>query len=138
MSKMLREAEKAVVNRAVQLRDIMKVLDAFASFGNRYFRDYSPERENFHKGLQAMRRATQVEFGDACCNLVAFIGTGGEEAKKFSQDEFKRYFDEKHRYTVMHFLKDNGAMPSSWMSDDEQALRQEAKDVIESFETSTK
>jgi hypothetical protein len=73
--------------------------------------------------LQEHRRAESM--------LLAFISVGGDEAKKYSLEKFKEYFNEEDRMTVMHFLDKFGQVPLSYLVEDDKEFRKQAKALVE-------
>jgi hypothetical protein len=130
---LLKQAEQQVVNRAIQLREINKILDALRSFSYKYCNEYVAGKE-FDQGLQMMRSAIYREFADACCNLTIFAGIGGGEAEQFCRNEFKRLFSDEQRFAVMGFLESNGSNGHSYLTSDEEKLRQEAREQISEWD----
>jgi len=126
---LIKQTERNLVNICRAFDDFMEILDAMQRFGNKYTK--SAIREEFFEGLQKMYRATYQSHCMAIRDCFSFVGAGGDEAMKYSREQFKKIFDEKERTCVMQFLDKYGRVPSSYQLKDEEEFRQQAKEVIE-------
>ena len=127
---LIRQAEKNLVNICRAFDDFMEILNAMQRFGNSYI--IKPTvRDEFFEGLQKMYRTVYQSHCMAIRDCFSFVGTGGDEAMKYSKEQFKKIFDEKERTCIMQFLDKYGRAPNSYQLKDEEEFRQQAKEIIE-------
>lgn len=125
---LLESAEKQIVNSAVATSDMVKIVHALRNAAYKFI----PEKR-LPKALGALDTFLDQVYSSHVeheSNLLVFVGVGGEEAKKYSLEQFKKYFNENDQYMIMHFLQSNGSYPSGWSKEEEEKFRQEAKDKL--------
>ena len=127
---LIKQAEKNVVKIAKDLSDMIQVIDSFATFGNRFFRQNSLEQTQFFEGLSMMRKATYYRYIETIAQCFMFAGVGGEDVKAYSVEKFKERFGED-RYVVMDLLDKYGGIPGHYKTADEEEFRKQAKEAID-------
>jgi len=126
---LIKQAERNLVDVCRAFDDFMEILDAMQRFGNKYMK--ATIRDEFFEGLQKMYQATYQSHCMAIRDCFNFVGVGGDEAMKYSKEQFKKIFDEKERTCIMQFLDKYGRAPNSYQLKDEEEFRQQAKEIIE-------
>jgi len=123
----VKQAEKNCINIAKQMTDALEYFTAMANFGNRFLDNYTPEHKEYFHGLEIMRDAVYRKYVDMISRCFMFVGVGGEDAKEYSLEQFKKHFDGDDRYCVMQFLDQYGRVPSSYDSMKDAKFREQAK-----------
>jgi len=123
------QTEKNLVNICRAFDDFMEILDAMQRFGNNYVTQITV-RDEFFEGLRKMYRATYQSHCMAIRDCFCFVGTGGDEAMKYSREQFEKVFNESERACVMRFLDRYGRVPSSYYIKDEEEFKQQAREII--------
>jgi len=118
-----------LVNICKEFDDLMNIFDAIAAFGNKFCHEYIA-REKFFQGLNLIRDAAYTEQSYAIRNCFSFVGVGGKKAIEYSRKRFEEIFDENERCSVMHFLDKYGRIPFTYMAEDEEEFRKQAKERI--------
>lgn len=130
MEDLIKKAEKNLVNICKAFDDMMNIIDAMATFGNKYCHDYIGKNE-FLDGLQMMRKAIYREHAEAIRKCFLFVGVGGETAAEYSREKFKEIFCGKERYMIVHFLDKYGRIPSSYEAGIDEEFRKQARKICD-------
>lgn len=123
----LKQAEQNVINNAKYCQDILKIVEALEMFSYRYM--YDSDIDEAIDALQKFRNTVYKTMNEHLVRCFMFVGVGGEEAEKFSFEQFKEHFGD-NRYCVARFLDKAGNLPSCWSSEDEEQLRKEVLEKI--------
>ena len=129
MSDLIKQAEQNCVNIAKDFEAMFKILDAMATFGNRYTKEHIGKRRYF-EGLGMMKDAVRHEFAEAITNVFMFCGVGGEAANAYALKKFKERFDPKERCEIMALLDECGQVPGAYKCADEEAFRKEGEALL--------
>lgn len=127
---MIKEAERNCVNIAKEMTDMLEVLDTLRSFGNNFLDDYGIDgKKEYFEGLQMMRRSIYYKYIDMISRCFDFADVGGDEAKKYSREQFNKHFNGDTKYTIMQYLDRYGRIPASYVTEDEEEFRRQAVEV---------
>lgn len=127
---MIKEAEQNCVNIAKEMTDMLEVLDGLRSFGNNFLEDYGIDgKKEYFEGLQMMRRSIYNKYLDMISRCFMLADVGGGEAKKYSREQFNKYFNGDTRYTIMHFLDRYGRTLASYNTKEDEEFRRQAGEV---------
>ncbi|GEM_PF-4333676 len=125
----IKEAEQNCINICREFQDCLEFLKALEHFGNAYCNEYISENK-FFKGLRIIREAVNNEFAEAICRLFLLAGVGGDEAIKYSREQFKKYFSGSHRTAVIQFLDKHGKVPSSYSAETDDEFRRQIQEKL--------
>lgn len=125
---MLAMAQERVFGAVQELEDIMAALSTFANLGREMFYPDSGDQKLFFEGLSMMRQALRNKHGDTIAMCLPMMGVGGDAAKIFSRNQFRKYFGDSTN-SVTRFLNKYGTV-MSWDSIDAKNLRAEADELL--------
>jgi hypothetical protein len=128
MSKLIKEAERNVINQAKYYTDLIGVLDDLQHGVLRTLDSHSPGREKITEGFNQVRQGVYSEMQFALARCFCIVGIGGEEAVAYSREQAKRIFDGRH--TTMEWLDNWHRLPSSWLTSEAEAFEAELKEAL--------
>lgn len=125
---LLKEAEQNVIAQAKFFHDLLSFLDNF-SYGTAVKMNSSTtNRDMFLSGMRKVKEAIYAEMQAAFSRCFVFVGVGGEEASKLSQEYAQEVFN--GRYCQMRWLDQWYDIPRTWNDMDESRFNKEAADAL--------
>lgn len=127
----VKQAEQNILNVCLHLRGLNEIIDILRFRSSKYCDPNRKRYKKLQKGFDMIAEAMYDEQCEQVSKLFMFAGIGGEEALKYSRNEFKRIFSENERMMIMDMLDKNGRTPNSWFTEAENEFRKQAKELIE-------
>ena len=128
---LLKEAEKNVVMQAKFFHELLTFVDSFTSATSHKMVSHT-NRDAFTDGMIRAKDAIYAEMQFAFARCFAFMGVGGDEANKLSNEYAKELFDGK--YSKIQWLDKWYSIPNGWRSSDEAQITQEMQEAIKKNE----
>ncbi len=123
------ESEKTIIGICKAHDDILKVVDAFRSFGFNYIHRESA-KDDFWRGLSLIRKSIASNLQYHISRLFTFSAVGGEASKEYSLAMLEKAFSKDDKHVIIDYLDKRGAVPGSWKSATEECFRNEVNEKI--------
>lgn len=124
----IKEAEQNALNEAKYYTDMLEFMYGMSYNMLNRIDSYAPGRADLADGFALIRKGLCAQQAEALSRCFAFVGVGGEEARKYSKETAKQVFD--GRYSVSHLLDEHFRYPSCWRTEDEENLKAELKEAL--------
>lgn len=136
MSSLIKEAEKNIIHICKDMhfyQDIVLALRKSASslFERNANTDYA---DKFYEGIDLLLQAIYARQNELLSQCFIFTGVGGEDAKQYAFEQFKRRFDEKAQMEIMSLLDSCGVPMHSYLIDTEKKFRKDAREAVKRSE----
>lgn len=128
---LLKEAEKNVVQQAKFFHELLTFVDSFTNATSHKMVSQT-NMDAFTDGMIKARSAIYAEAQFALARCFAFVGVGGKDANKLSNEYAKELFDGK--YSTIQWLDKWYGIPNGWRSSDEAKFKKEMQDAIKKNE----
>lgn len=124
----IKEAEQNALNEAKYYTDMLEFMNGMSYNMLSRTERHSSGRDDLEEGFALIRKGLCAQQAEALSRCFAFVGVGGEEARKYSKEVAKQVFD--GRYSVSHLLDEHFRQPSCWRTEDEENLKVELKEAL--------
>ena len=133
MTDLIKQAEQNILNVCRAHEDIYELVDALTRFCDKYVEEWAG-RDDTTQGLYLLRCGLDKSLSANIRKLFTLVGVGGEEAREYSREQFRRLFaNEESRYNVMHLLDQYARIPHSYKVDTEKEFRKQGKELCDKW-----